>query len=625
MSLARTQVTDTVAVVGGLLPYDLLVRIKEGKEQSGSKPADYRLFAKGESVRDAAERSWGYLRGVWAAYQDALDGTGRTTTSACTRSASPPNAGWCRSSSSSASARSPRTRTRPPRARRGQGLPRQPPLGARPVHLTGWNVPLDRRTPGIAPQAPQSMVQEYLNRSGDKTLWGVLSNGRQVRLLRESASLTGAAFIEFDLQAMFEGNRSDDFVLLWRLVHRTRFEGEPRPPARWRSGAPRPSTPAPARSRSSARASRRRSPSSAPASSPTPTTVTSGIPARPHDDGPRPPPRPAAARLPAPLPLRHRGPRPAPGPGRVRRSPRHYEKYFSTGRLRRLSYRPGSPHGDQWEALSLVIKGLGDPAESRARPARPRRPLRTRPTPTGRLEGLALPTVPVRGGEGPRRHPRREGRPPRARSTTGTSARTSSARSTSRCSNWNPASTTPMPTSSPSWRATTARPPARTTPPPTDRLPPRLRARPGYRTGGTLRHHEGGARGGAARRHHLRPRLRQRPLPGRRCPPDRPPDRRDPHRRPRTGRGGRRTPCAMSSPAASTASTSTRWRSSSPRSHCGWRPWNRASRSPSSTRTSSTATACSARRRGCSPGTARRGVQGPGGRRGEVGAGAEGP
>src|SRR5207244_1594968 len=33
---------------------------------------DYRLFAKGESVRDAAERSWGYLRGVWAAYQDAL-------------------------------------------------------------------------------------------------------------------------------------------------------------------------------------------------------------------------------------------------------------------------------------------------------------------------------------------------------------------------------------------------------------------------------------------------------------------------------------------------------------------------------------------------------------------------
>ncbi|MEK8170884.1 hypothetical protein NKH77_18995 [Streptomyces sp. M19] len=40
-----------------------------------------------------------------------------------------------------------------------------------PVHLTGWNVLLDVRTPHAAPQAPQSMVQEYLNRSGDKALW----------------------------------------------------------------------------------------------------------------------------------------------------------------------------------------------------------------------------------------------------------------------------------------------------------------------------------------------------------------------------------------------------------------------------------------------------------------------
>ncbi|MFE1961396.1 Eco57I restriction-modification methylase domain-containing protein [Streptomyces sp. NPDC059479] len=362
MSLARTLVTDTVATVGGLLPYDLLVRIKEGKEQSGAKPADYRLFAKGESVRDAAERSWGYLRGVWAAYQDALardgadDDEGVYAVGLTTER-------WLLPLFEQLSFGTLPAVPEPglPAHDGAKDFPVSHAWAHVPVHLTGWNVPLDRRTPEVAPQAPQSMVQEYLNRSGEKTLWGVLSNGRQLRLLRESASLTGAAFIEFDLQAIFEGNRSDDFVLLWRLLHRTRFEGDPAascPLEKWRTEAIDSGTRALKELRKGVETAL--------------TVIGGGLIAHPDNAALREALRTRATTVrdlhPALLRLVYRllflfvtedrglllDPEAAEAPRTT------YEKYFSTARLRRLSRYTGTPHGDQWEALNLVIKGLGE-------------------------------------------------------------------------------------------------------------------------------------------------------------------------------------------------------------------------------------------------------------------------
>ncbi|MFF4343818.1 Eco57I restriction-modification methylase domain-containing protein [Kitasatospora sp. NPDC001540] len=368
MSTARTLVTDTVATVGGLLPYDLLVRIKEGKEQTGSKPADYRLYAKGDSVRDAAERSWGYLRGVWAAYQDALARDGADADPGV-HAAGVTTERWLlplfEQLGFGALAPVP-----------APGLPSHDgekdfEVSHRwayvPVHLTGWNVPLDTRTTELAKQAPQSMVQEYLNRSADSTLWGVLSNGRQLRLLRESASLTGAAFIEFDLQAIFDGDRSDDFVLLWRLLHRTRFEpraeGEPAatcPLEKWRTEAIDSGTRALKELRKGVEKAL--------------TVIGTGLIAHPDNAGLRDALRtrdknvrddlhPALLRLAYRLLflfvtedrdlLLH--------PDATEKARETYEKYFSTARLRRVARRTGTLHGDQWQALRLVIKGLGTP------------------------------------------------------------------------------------------------------------------------------------------------------------------------------------------------------------------------------------------------------------------------
>ncbi len=67
------------------------------------------------------------------------------------------------------------------------------------------------------------MVQELLNRT-DTYLWAIVSNGRQLRLLRDSTTLTGQAYVEFDLEAMFDGELFADFALLYLLAHQSRVE-----------------------------------------------------------------------------------------------------------------------------------------------------------------------------------------------------------------------------------------------------------------------------------------------------------------------------------------------------------------------------------------------------------------
>ena len=97
-----------------------------------------------------------------------------------------------------------------------------------PIHLVSYNVGLDERVPGVAGAAaasPHSLLQIFLNRSDDH-LWGFVSNGYKLRILRDNVTLTRQAFVEFDLFAMMEGNVYSDFVLLWLLCHQSRVEGD---------------------------------------------------------------------------------------------------------------------------------------------------------------------------------------------------------------------------------------------------------------------------------------------------------------------------------------------------------------------------------------------------------------
>ncbi|MFF7638727.1 Eco57I restriction-modification methylase domain-containing protein [Streptomyces canus] len=366
MSLAKTTVTDSVVTVGGLLPPDMLTRVQNGKDVPGAQPSDYGLFAANDTVRDAAERSWAYLKGVWTAYQDALAKDGADKNPGVLgigvtveRWLLPlfEQLGYGRLPDAPA-----------------HGLPsadgeKHFPIGHHwqgvPVQLTGWNVDLDHRTDTLPGPAPQSLLQEYLNRSGDATLWGLLSNGKLLRLLRDSTSMVGSAHVEFDVEAIFEGDRFADFLLLWRLLHRSRFEprGEGGVAAtcwleKWRTEAIASGTRALDQLRKGVEKA----------------LVTLGTGFISHRDNAKLRERLEESEVtvhdmhPALLHLVYRLlflfvaedrdlliPADAPADARER-----YEKYFSTARLRRTATRrPGGPHSDQWQALRLVLDGLG--------------------------------------------------------------------------------------------------------------------------------------------------------------------------------------------------------------------------------------------------------------------------
>lgn len=93
---------------------------------------------------------------------------------------------------------------------------------APPVHIVGARQELGRVPPSGRPRlAPHSLVQEYLNRT--EHLWGIVTNGLVLRLLRDSTYVRRQAYVEFDLRQIFEDQRFNDFVVLYRLLHRTRL------------------------------------------------------------------------------------------------------------------------------------------------------------------------------------------------------------------------------------------------------------------------------------------------------------------------------------------------------------------------------------------------------------------
>jgi hypothetical protein len=208
--------------IGGVLPPDLIAAVLTGSDLPGLNPQnDYHLEL-GVTTREAANRAWAVLRGAWAAYQDAL----------ASRPPGDPSTGLTRERWLLVLLRElgfGRVPTTPARGLSADG--RAWPVshlaaGCVPAHLLGWNVDLDRRTPGLAgaaEKAPHAMVQQLLN-STSNYLWAILANGSTLRILRDSSALVGSAYVEFDLAAIFNGELFSDFVALYLLAHQSRFE-----------------------------------------------------------------------------------------------------------------------------------------------------------------------------------------------------------------------------------------------------------------------------------------------------------------------------------------------------------------------------------------------------------------
>ncbi|MCS6291162.1 MAG: N-6 DNA methylase [Nitrospira sp.] len=84
---------------------------------------------------------------------------------------------------------------------------------------------LDRRSPSLSTdrsRSPAFALQDYLNEH-DNALWGLVTNGTLIRLMRDNASLTRPAYIEADLAQIFSNEDAASFSALWLTIHRSRF------------------------------------------------------------------------------------------------------------------------------------------------------------------------------------------------------------------------------------------------------------------------------------------------------------------------------------------------------------------------------------------------------------------
>jgi hypothetical protein len=217
---SRTTFT-TIRTEGALLPPDILTRIAAAcRDLGGLTEATYHLS--GEKFGEATNRAWNRLQSAWVGFQSARQSlpTGDAGTTVT------------------------RERWLLPLFQlldfgRLQ-IAKSQEIGGKtytishgwqhvPIHFVGFRVDLDTRANKTS--SPHSLLQEFLNRS-EGHLWGIVSNGLRLRLLRDNVSLTRQAYVEFDLEAMMSGEAYSDFVLLWLLLHQSRFEGE-RPELDW--------------------------------------------------------------------------------------------------------------------------------------------------------------------------------------------------------------------------------------------------------------------------------------------------------------------------------------------------------------------------------------------------------
>ena len=203
----------TISVEGGLFPPDLLSRIAEGKEK-GQTASDFGL-SKNRRLSDEIQSAFSDARSRWDAFQRRLERSKESRTTLTRQDWVIPLLELL-GFQGLAFQRSAVTAD-------GESFAISHRAGsdehASPVHIASIDDELGRRSG--ARRSPHALVQDFLNR--DEALWGLATNGKTLRLLRDSARLAKPTYLDFDLEGMIEGNQYGEFAVLYRLLHATRF------------------------------------------------------------------------------------------------------------------------------------------------------------------------------------------------------------------------------------------------------------------------------------------------------------------------------------------------------------------------------------------------------------------
>ncbi|MBD3376717.1 N-6 DNA methylase [candidate division KSB1 bacterium] len=192
---------------------DLFDRIEQD-DLSGQSPADFSLKSR---VKDEIALAWADAQDLWRIFQHRLErlDASATATSETRRFWMIPFLALLGYETETARARNVN----------GQSYAISHHAANRdgyPIHLMGVRDQLDRRRNEGGPRlSPHALLQEFLNL--DDHLFGMVSNGLQLRLLRDSSRLVKLSFLEFDLERIMNEDLFADFALLFRLLHVSRM------------------------------------------------------------------------------------------------------------------------------------------------------------------------------------------------------------------------------------------------------------------------------------------------------------------------------------------------------------------------------------------------------------------
>ena len=207
----------TIDIEGGLFSSDLIERIGEGDASiEGQRAVDFEL-PRNRSLSEEIQRAFSDSRVYWDAFGRRLERSRESRTTLTRQDWAAkffellgfPALQYQRAAVEAGGAQF----TISHRINGGEN--------ATPIHIVAFDQGLDERTGAGNRRSPHTQVQDFLNRS--EALWGVATNGGRLRLLRDSARLSKPTYLEFDIKAMNEGNAYSEFVVLYRLMHSTRF------------------------------------------------------------------------------------------------------------------------------------------------------------------------------------------------------------------------------------------------------------------------------------------------------------------------------------------------------------------------------------------------------------------
>lgn len=212
-SRAPAPVFDAIAVEGALIAPAMLARIAERAADGQGEP-DYAI-PKGLTLRDEVAR---YFR-IGQAQFEAFDAMPKPTAGATVRFVEE----LLRDVFGFADINQVGSRTLDDRtwAVTLEALGGRVPIVVIPP-ADGLDAPSDHLPTDGRRRSASTALQDWLN-ANDDALWGLCSNGVQLRLMRDNASLTRPAYIEADLRTIFENEGFADFAALWLMIHRTRF------------------------------------------------------------------------------------------------------------------------------------------------------------------------------------------------------------------------------------------------------------------------------------------------------------------------------------------------------------------------------------------------------------------